>query len=452
VGACVDEELQEWEVLELLTALVEKSLVQYEAGGAEGGADDRSREGEARYRLLETVRQYARERLIESGEAEPVRDRHLTFFLQFAERAEPELHRQEQIDWLDRLEREHDNLRAALDWSLKAVDSSQWSVVSPADGDPTAAPPLPTLSTIHYPPTTTLRLAGALTWLWLKRNHFAEGRQWLEQAVSRSSNAPKGWRVKALQGLGIIARFCGDQEASRSALEESLTLARDAGDQSATAYLLVQLGVQASWQNDFRRAQRLGEESLAVARGVGDAWTMAHPLHLLGLVTSQQGDGREAIRLFEESLRLTRAVGDKFHMAMTLGFLATQMGLAGRDAEARQLHLEEITLGQELKDKRIIAWGLEALSWVGSAGGQAECPRTAWVQSARLMGTAEAMIAPSPLLLPPARRSLHDHTAAAARAALGEEAFAAAWAEGRAMSLEQAVSYALGNSLSSEAD
>jgi tetratricopeptide (TPR) repeat protein len=336
-----------------------------------------------------------------------VRDRHLEFFLQLAEETEPKLKGPEQTQWLDQLQQEEDNVRAALRWCQTIADGG-----------------------------AGLRLASVLGWFWVKRNYLEEGRAWLEEALSRGRGAPISWRVKALQWLGWIGRYQGDIPASRSLLEESLALARTAGDRRAIAWSLFQLGLAAAHLKDYERLTAVGEECLALAREIGEPWHLSHALLLLAILARERDDYPQALRLFDENLTLARQAGDKWLVAQTLGQLAIAVQYAGQPDQSTALHIEQITLGQELKANVLIAWGLEGVAAVAAGEGQAE-------RAAHLLGAAEALFEALSAGLPPTQRVVHDRTAEAARAALGEEAFAAAWAAGRAMSLDEAVRVAL---------
>jgi non-specific serine/threonine protein kinase len=224
-------------VLNLLSRLVDKSLVIV----------DRSVDGGRRYRFLETVRQYARERLVESGESERVRDRHLAFFHQAVRRAEPELTRERQLSWLDRLEREHDNLRAALEWCLAAPERGR----------------------------QTVEVVTPLWWFWIKRGYYREGQEWLERALSAGGDIPPALRAKALIALGAITFFQGHFDRARQILDESATLARTIGDLSLLSFALG-LSALASLERgdiaDCRHAARDGQEA---GRASATPWVQA---------------------------------------------------------------------------------------------------------------------------------------------------------------------------------
>jgi predicted ATPase/class 3 adenylate cyclase len=426
----------EGDVLDLLTQLVNKSLVAVEEHGAE-----------ARYRLLETVRQYSLERLIESGEAEGLRGRHRDWYLSLAERAEPELVGRDRGAWLDRLEAEHDNLRAALEWSLGSEGAEEG-----------------------------LRLAGALWRFWFVRGFLSEGRKWLEGAIVRRSGELASVRVKALNGAGALAMGQGDQGRAKVLFEESLSLSRELGDSEGTSYslrllglvaqneggygrattlfeesltlrrelqdkwgiahLLRLLGGVAEYQGDYGRAKALLEDSLAIFRELGDKEGTSHSLRLLGLVAQNDGDYGRAKVLFEESLSLLREIEDKWGIAHSLRLLGSVAQSEGDYPRAAELYKESLILGSELGDKEGIARCLEGLGAVAGAEGPLE-------HAVRLYGAAEALREAIDAPLQPSHRSEHDRDVAALRAGLGEEEFTEAWAQGRAMQLKQAIDYAL---------
>jgi non-specific serine/threonine protein kinase len=265
-GVCAGEGIEVEEVLDLLTLLVEKSLVQYEADA-----------GEARYRLLETVRQYGRERLIEAGEAEAVRRRHRGWFLALAEKAEPHLRGTDEAEWGDSLDQELDNLRAALEGSIKAGEVE-----------------------------LELRLATALLGFWLWRSLWEEGGQWLEGALARSeplarnaSRAVSKARAVAFWGAARIAWLLGDQAVSRSRAEESVRLCRELGDKHQLANSLCFLCFQTGDRS-------VGEESATLFREVGDQRGLSVLLRFLGNWARKRGEYEQARALYEESLAIAR--------------------------------------------------------------------------------------------------------------------------------------------------
>jgi predicted ATPase/DNA-binding SARP family transcriptional activator/DNA-binding CsgD family transcriptional regulator/Flp pilus assembly protein TadD len=428
--------IQEEDVLELLSHLVEKSLV----------VADESWEWGARYRLLEPVRQYAREKLEDGGEAEAVGRRHAEFFLALAEEAELELSGPRQAEWLDRLETEHDNLRAALSWALeREVDLGP-------------------------------RMAGALCRFWHTRGYLSEGRRYLEESVARSDAVSASVRAKALDGLGWIAEPQGDFERARVAYEESLELYRSSNDKSGVANALGDLGSLALDSGDYARATSLLEESLTLHRELGSKEEVVGVLNGLGVLASARGDREQSIWFFREALTLSRGTGNVGRNAVSLGNLGITMLVHGDLEQATVLLEESLALFQEIGDRSNIAISLmysalaalirgdhervRALSeeslkllqigedkqhiadcleiMAGGAGAQGRAQR-----AARLWGAAEAMREDIGVPLQPEDRKLLDPYLATARSSLGEAVWQATLGEGRTMMPERAIEYAL---------
>ncbi|HEU5299710.1 MAG TPA: adenylate/guanylate cyclase domain-containing protein, partial [bacterium] len=253
----------EVDVLGLLTRLVEKSLVVFDDQGAG-----------PRYRLLESVRLYGQEQLRGEGEEAEARTRHRDWYLLLAEQAEPGLIGPEQKRWLDRLEEEHDNLRAALTWSRDGPDGIAHGLV----------------------------LAGALTMFWDIRGYWREGREWLETMVGRSSEESHA-RVKALNGVANFAFFQGDFKTATTFGQEGLALSRRLGDSRGAATCLNILGFEACRIENYARARELGAESLSLSRESGDLMGTAAAQAVLGLVARGEGDTAQAEMLLTESVR-----------------------------------------------------------------------------------------------------------------------------------------------------
>ncbi len=478
-GICTGEDS---EVLDLLTSLVDKSLIVHGEGASEGG----------RSRLLETIQQYAGERLRESGEAEATQDRAAAWFLALAEEAEPELSGPEQAAWLSRLEMEHDNLRAGLSCYEQSREQS-------AEGLEAG-----------------LRLAGALSRFWYVRGHYSEGRQWLGRALARTKPETAN-RIKALNGAGVLARCQGDYAGARALHEESLKISRQRADQSGMASSLNSLGVVAWSQGDYAEARALHEESLAIQRQLGDKSGMASSLSTLGVVAWSQGDYIGARALHEESLAIYRQLGNRRGIAnllSNLGIVAKDQGdYAGARAlheeslaifrqlenqggiasslnnlgdmakdqgdytEAQALFAESLTIYRELGEPGGIAWSLGNLGDVAKDQGDYTEAQALFAESltiyqqladqegiaynsdgmaaialgqhqparaARLSGSASSLRESLRRPLSPADQERLNAAMASARDALGGEAFAANWDAGRAMTLEQTVEYALG--------
>ena len=393
-AVCAGEGIEPWEVLELQAHLIDKSLVLTEAGTG----------GETRYRLLGTIRQYAGDRLMEAGEAGGLRQRHLDWFLALAEQAGPELRGSDQLLWLDRLEEEHDNLRAALEWSLGTEGGSE----------------------------AGLRIAGALYRFWFVRGYLTEGRQWLEEALTRSSGAASSARAKALHAAGYLAWGEGDLKRASGLLEEGLTLYRQLRDKRGLARTLNTLGVVATY-DEWERKMALYEEGLSLAREIEARDLVATLLNNLGEIARIRGDSRRARQLYEEALQL--GVGDQHRQVplINLGFVSCSQG---DYAAARGFFAETLAIARRLGDKGGIAYGLEGLGGVYGLQGQAE-------RTARLLGAAETLRKAISLPLQEGDRPDYDRFLAAARDALGESAFEAEWKTGGAMSLEQAIDLAL---------
>jgi non-specific serine/threonine protein kinase len=384
------------DVLALLTELVDKSLVIVEA-----------QEEEARYRLLETVRQYAWERLLEAGDAADTCNRHRDWCLKLADQAEPKLRGPEQAAWMERLEAEHDNLRAALTWAFQneAVEAG-------------------------------LRLAGALYWFWYIRGHASEGRAWLEKGLSTTGNVAPSVRAKATYGATEIAIFQHDWQRGKTLAAASLKQFQDLGDKRGIAYSFFQLGRVALGQDDLRRARRLCERSARLLRKLGDKWGVAVSLNHLGLVARLEGDLPRARSLFEANLLLRRDVGDERGIALSLENLGHMALLQGDIERAAECFREALCASRKVGYKKQIASGIASLGAVAVATGKP-------VRAARLLGAAEALVRDLGTPLGVTDRIPYDSNVAAIRGALSERAFRAAWAEGQAMTPVQAVEYAL---------
>jgi predicted ATPase len=386
-------------VLDLLTSLVDKSLVVAE-----------HRKRATRYRLLETMRAYARDRLRESGEEAEWKSRHLAYFVALAEEAEPQLTGADQEEWLDGLETEHDNLRSALAWS------------SAAGGDAAVG----------------LRLAGALSWFWYVRGYLGEGRGCLSGSLAAARDVqPAAARAKALHGAGVLASEQGDFPAARALHEESLAIRRELGDRRGIAVSLSNLAVVAQEQGDYAAGRVLRQESLALFRELGDRRGVAALLSNLGVVAHDQGDYATARALREESLAIRRQLGDRLGIAISLNNSGLEACEQGECAAAQEFYGEALAIRCELGDRRGIAASLDGLANVAFALAEPH-------RAARCWGAAERLREEIGAPLPPSVRPRYDNQVAAARATSNDDAaFESAWREGRAMTLEQAIEYAL---------
>ena len=400
-GLCSDE------VLDVLASLVDKNLLhQHEQ-------EDR----EPRFTMLETIREYALEQLEASGEAGLLRSRHLEFFLALAEQAAPELTGPKQGRWLERLEREHDNLRAALDWALERGQAE-----------------------------LGLRLAGALGRFWEVRGFLSEGQRRLDRALALGASdqppASAGARSAALNVAGTLAYIRSDYERAAALHQDSLTLRRELGDRSGIATSLHNLSRVRFYQGDRERAVALCEESLGLRRELDDKRGIAMSLNTLGVIARNRGDQTAARSLYEESLGLFRELGDQWGIGLLLNNLARVARDLGDWTWTADLCAESLALFREVGDRHGLAWVLSNLAIMARFRGS-------WERAARLFGVVEALgesVGSSALSLSPAERGAYETAVAATRAELGPEVFAAAWAEGRMMPLEQAIAEALGAS------
>ena len=384
------------EVLDLLGTLVEQSLVTVypDAGGG------------ARYGMLEPVRQYALEKLEQSGEAQEARRRHAGFFLALAERGAPELWGPRQAGWLDTLERENGNLRAAMNWALDA------------NGAETAG-----------------RLCWALWLLWWARGHHREGRRWSEAALTRTLSP--AWRARVLPVAATMSYAQNDHEAAEEYWREGLSVSLQEADAFAEGYARTGLGLARMARGDHEAAAARFGEALPLLGKHEDS--LVSLLHVwLGTASLLRGDAERAEREIAEGLRLAQTRGDTMCTYVALYNLA-QLALIRGDLALVARRLEEgIELFGRTKDQANLAHFLEVLAAVTSLRAEEE-------RSAVLLGTARGLLqqvgapvynyyVPDP--------ALRERAVAGACAGLGEAAFEEA--RGRGMSFEQAVGYALG--------
>ncbi len=428
------------EVLDLLTRLVDKSLVMALV------TEDAT--GEARYWQLETVRQYAMERLREAGEETVLRRRHRDFFLGFAVRVESELRGASQMVWLKHLKGEIDNLRAALEWNrLDLTD-----------------------------PDASLRLAAALWWFWFNQGTLSEGRMWLEGALAASPPTESIPRAGALYGAGAIAWLQGDMRRAAELAQEALGMCRDLGDRLGVVYSLCILGVIAMIRGEYDRATGMFEEGLALSRALGREWETATALSLLGWSGRYWGDFQRAAALSAESLALFRNAGDQWGAASALSHLGSATGRLGDLARAKLLLMESVHLARSLGHRPQLAVSLHELGRVmlalGADGEAAELEREAlalrrdqgemwgiaecleglaaiarsqgrFERAARLIGAAEVVREMVRVPLPAADRADYEQGLIALRGALGVEVFSAAREQGRTAALDAVVEDAL---------
>jgi non-specific serine/threonine protein kinase len=402
---CAGEDIEQYDVLDLLSQLVGKSLVLVAEQGGE----------EARYRLLETVRQYGWEKLLESGEAVEIRLRHAGFFLELAEAAEPAIMGPGQEAWVERLEQEHDNLRAALGWLWEEGEAERG-----------------------------LRLAGALGRFWWFRGYFSEGRaqlgEFLELAGAASGRTAA--RAKALHTLGVLIYrsadySAGDQEVARSLLEEGVEIYRELGGGPRTTAVLMELGYLSAEAGDWETARSSLEESLGLGRQSGDEHGMALTRSYLGIMAVLRGEHDSARAHLEESLGVLQRLGELPEVKVCLFYRGLLACDEGDYTTARARFAETVEDAPLLQLYRYaVPWVLQGYAKLATGEGH-------HARALRLAGAATALhqaLGQSVGLASEAyfRRSLQP-----AWQALGEQEGKAAFEEGQAMSFEEALAYAL---------
>ncbi len=393
------------DVLSGVTTLLDHNLVRSMPGaegtGSEAGVD-------ARFGMLETIRDYGLEQLAASGEDETVRRHHAHYFLMLAETSEPDLLGPNRARSLARLEQEIDNLRGAFTWIKGELDSTELA----------------------------LRLAGALAWFAHFGNHAGEIRTWHEAALLRSA-APTAARAKALWGAGLMAMMQGHSQTACTRFVESVALWRSVGSQWDLGLTLNMLGLAHSLAGDPTTALILCEESLAVYRAVQDAWGIATTLTGLGLVSGRQGDYATAHVWLEEAIAIWPSREDVWSKAETLGIFGEVLQQQGKLSQAAAVYTEGLLLSHELGDEPRCAFLLRHLSTLAQAQGQTE-------RVVQLSAAAERWgIDGSDVFFTVGDFSIHAQELDDLRARMGDQAFAAHWAKGQAMTLDQAVEYAL---------
>lgn len=367
---CQGPDDQPLDVLQGLHALLDHHLLTATDGG----------DGEPRLGMLETIREYARERLLGSGEADTMQRAHAAYYLALAEQAEGELTGPQQAHWLARLEQEHDNLRAVLRWAEERGDGE-----------------------------TTLRMGSAVWRFWGMHGYAHEGREWLQAALAQETVQPAALQAKALTAAGMLALYQNQYATARPLFEDSLALAHAIKDPTGVATALLNLGRIAMEQGELPRATALLEESLTLYQAVNHTYGMADTLNVLACVVQNQGNLARADTLFEESLALhqqsgnlrgcafvlnnlgilaqeqgdyaratnilaeclmlDRQLGDIWGSAMTLNNLGMAHHEQGNDVQAVALYEESLALSRQLHDKLSIARTLDNLGEVALGQG-----------------------------------------------------------------------------------
>jgi tetratricopeptide (TPR) repeat protein len=429
------------DTFEGISSLLDKSLLRQDEGPNEV----------PRFVMLETIHEFAREKLGESPEAEEIKRVHAQYFLTLVEEAYPELKGRDQLEWLERLEAEHDNMRVALTWALdrKEVD-------------------------------VALRMGGALSWFWEVRGYHSEGRRWLEEVLVMDGRGSPESRAMALAGIGALAEEQGDLDRAQEACQEGLELLANEAKEGSEAKLslLDRLGWVALRREEYGQATEVFEESLALSREMSDAWWLASSLSNLAAVTGFRGDSERATELYEESMDLFREQGDKQNLAYCLNNLAMVVCSRGQGdlGRAGQLNEESVALQRELGTRGGLSMGLCNLGWMAllqddlgrAAGLFRESLSLSWdtglnliVQSdlegfacvagakgeteraARLWGAAQALHETKGIPRDPDFLAEANARISAVRSGMGEGAWEVAWREGRALTLDETVSYAM---------
>ena len=391
-----DDEVEAGDVVDVLSQLVDKSLVVAEASG----------EGAVRYRMLEPVRQYASERLLQDDGREAARRRHAGWCLAFVESAESGLRGMDQASWVARTKREHANVRAALGWSLDAE------------------------------PETALRLASMTGYFWYRYGHIAEGYRWLEAVLARTEGLETAARAKVLRFAGVLAEESGHYERAQRLHERGLELYRRLDDREGVASSLTSLGALKFAVGDLERAVALTRESLALKRELGDERGLMSSRNNLGEMLQAAGDLRGAQALFEENLKSDRRVADEWGAGVSLlnlGTLAVEQDEPGR---AERLLAEALRTLQRFGDEDAVAECLDSLA--GAVGARGE-----GVRATKLLGAAEAAREHLGTPIRPVERERYERFVALSRRGLGTRAWKSAWEAGRAMPLQTAAEYAL---------
>jgi len=388
------------DILDALTSLVDHSLIR-----------QRETDGELRFSMLQTVRDYALELLEASPDRDEVGDRHANYYLELAEGAG----RHDGVAAPDpaRIGREHDNLRAALDWWLSRATTEPEPYGEQA-----------------------LRLAAALGRYWYTHGHAVEGSVWLERALAVDVVGAQDVRATALRLLGVLMEQRRDLERASALFAEALAYFRRSGDSSGEAACLNSLGVVARNQGDFQAAQRLTTRSVEIRRALGDSSGMSSSLSNLAIQYIDRNDLQRAKQLLSEVMELDSARGDDWGVAVTSLNLGVVHLEVGELDEAETLIKQAIEGLTDLGDLDGVAESIEALA--GAAGAQGR-----FVRAARLGGAADTLRRSLGIPMTEVDRRRWEGWLATPRRELGDEAFSSAWAEGGAMTSEQAIGYAL---------
>ena len=400
------DQIGESDVLDLLARLVDKSLVVATGQTTHG----------RRYRLLETVRQYAREKLVEAGDVAAIHQRHLGFFRDFVAEIEARINTARRVEYLAQLHAEHDNVRTALRWAIR------------------------------HEPEAALRLSGALWWFWFHQGYWREGRAWLEESLaSVAAPARTPQRAKALLGSGVLAWAQGDRSAARTRLEESVAVWRTLDDERSLAEAQHFLATEMMAQGDADAAVALAGSSVDMLRRTAtDTFGLATTLATLGIAEMTLENYSAARIALEESAAIARATRDNWVLALPLRNLGIVAFRQGDYDEAAELVRETLLILRDLKEKWFISRSLETMAEIVALQGD-------HIRAARLFGAGEALREAVGASVLPFYRTDYDHAVETVRKRLGDEAVREHWSQGRSMTLEQAIACALAESISNDA-
>ena len=385
--------------LDLVSALVDKSLLRLLEPV----------KGEPRYAMLETIREYGLAQLAASGEEVATRNAHARYCLVLAEQAGPALLMQEAAEqgrWLNLLEAEHGNLRAALTWLDEVVERE-----------------------------TLLRLTGALWPFWYFHSHLSEGRRWLERALGGRPSAPAALRARALHGAGHLAHYQGDDARAVPLLEAGLALWRELGDRQGTALALLLLGIVAEDRGDYEPAVSRFEEALALYRAGGEMALVALVRYHLGVVACGRGEPAQATALLEEALGLFRGAGNHWGIMIALNYLGLVAADRGEVSRASALLAESLDLFEQVGAADCLTDCLAAVAVLA-----ATCRQPA--PAARIFGAAAALQDTLGYPFPLPERATHERARRAVQAQLGEPSYAATDAAGRILTPVHAITEA----------
>jgi predicted ATPase/class 3 adenylate cyclase/DNA-binding XRE family transcriptional regulator len=383
--------------LDTIQALVNNSLVRQEVRG----------NAEPRLHMLETIREYALEQLVVRGEEAALRTRHASYYLNLAQAAQPRLDTDQQEAWLDRLEAEHDNLRAALTWALERGETE-----------------------------LAVRLSTALWRFWEMRGYFTEGRRWLSTVLDQIDEMDAALQAAAYTGAGTMAYHQREHAQAIQWHQHALDLYRSLDDKHGIAFALNNLGVQWLEQGDFAPAMQHLTESLALTQQLGQTRTSAYTRHNMAEMARWQADYVQAAELYAESLAVFRTLGDHWAACYSLVGLGKVVGYQGDDAQATRFCLEAMSLCQEQDHRELLTECLEGLAHSAARHGQG-------ARAARLFGAAEQLrvVIDAPRAV--VENQWYAEAVALVRAALDPLTYERAWLEGRRMPIEEAIAYAM---------